>query len=390
MKKILGLLLIVNLLFIAQAEPLQIEINKSSENIPPILFLGSDKNEIRNGFFKYINDFNLIQIRYDNNCISKKMHSNQYCFYINTEDNSLSFKDSKQIKTRRYNRISQIDIADSLYQFLNKTDKSPFFDEFIFLAHNENTNKFSLLRSDFDGNNIIPIFQSNKSMGSLSINQQKNKLSYISFERYLPSVVVQHLETNERKVYQFDNYKVNSVSWFDSNNLMVSIAKERENYEIFLFNLETKSLKSLIKGNTDLISPLRLNLSEILVTRVNGYSPKTVIFDIETNKFKNIPISQYGFATDINVLNGELVGVVQENRNFRLAHYNNVKRDDKNILFGNFNLENPNFLTNNNFIILTFQTNNVNRIGIINTKNDFIRSFNLPNMNIVDLVVINK
>lgn len=384
MKKILSILILCSLASISNA--VTVTINKNFDF--SILFFETNikKDEISYFYNTLLNLKIKDTIRLTKSCDSFYLSSNNICVSLTKDlNNVINLRIIKDgvIKQYSYSNLNQLNLLNDVYEYVTNK-KSPFLYNFVFITDEiiNNKKQFSLILSNYNGSKTTKLFSSPKTIMSLSVNKD-SLLAYISFENIYPNIVIHDIKRNKRIILDKINNRINSVKWdLSGENLLISM-KEKDFYNIYSFNINTRELKQITNFNYNAINPVDIGDSKIGYTAVINEYPS--IFVVDTLKRTNTKFSftkNYLYSDELEFYNNQYLSIVKDITSYSLLLFNS---NNKTKIFSNNYLENPIFIKKTEFLALTFKEKNSNSISIFNSEGGLINTIKFKNLNITDL-----
>lgn len=385
MKKILSILILFS--FISISNAVTVTVNKNIDFSILYFETNIDRDKISYFYDTLLNLKIKDTIRLIKSCDLVYLNSNNICVSLIDDSNgniNLKISTNGTIKQYSYINLNQLKLLNDLYEYTTN-NVSPFLSNFVFITDEiiGNKKEFSLFLSNYNGSKITKLFQSPKTIMSLSLNKNF-LLAYISFENIYPNIVIHDIKTNKRIILDKINYRINSVKWdLSGENLLISM-KEKDFYNIYTLNINTKELKQITNFNYNSINPVDIGNSKIGYTAlINEYPSVYVVDTIKRTNKKFALTKNYLYSDELEFFDNQYLSIVKDMTSYSLLLFNNNKNKIK--IFSNDYLENPIFIKKTPFLALTFKEKNSNSISIFNFEGKLINNIKFKNLNITDL-----
>lgn len=114
---------------------------------------------------------------------------------------------------------------------------------------NSHNRRYSLQVADMDGYNAKPLLISTQPIMSPAWSRDGKRLAYVSFEKVLPRVYIQQVNTGERELVSSYSGINGAPAWSpDDKTLALALSKDSAAPKIYLMNLANKKLRQVTFG----------------------------------------------------------------------------------------------------------------------------------------------
>lgn len=180
---------------------------------------------------------------------------------------------------------------------------------------NSHNRRYSLQVADMDGYNAKPLLISTQPIMSPAWSRDGRRLAYVSFEKVLPRVYIQQVNTGERELVSSYSGINGAPAWSpDDKTLALALSKDSAAPKIYLMNLANKKLRQVTFGlSIDTEPSFSKDGRSLLFTSDRGGGPQIYQLNLRSGSVRRVTYdgnynARASFANDgktIVVLNQE-------------------------------------------------------------------------------------
>ena len=180
---------------------------------------------------------------------------------------------------------------------------------------NSHNRRYSLQVADMDGYNAKPLLISTQPIMSPAWSRDGKRLAYVSFEKVLPRVYIQQVNTGERELVSSYSGINGAPAWSpDDKTLALALSKDSAAPKIYLMNLANKKLRQVTFGlSIDTEPSFSKDGRSLLFTSDRGGGPQIYQLNLRSGSVRRVTYdgnynARASFANDgktIVVLNQE-------------------------------------------------------------------------------------
>ncbi|WP_232019655.1 Tol-Pal system beta propeller repeat protein TolB [Candidatus Rickettsiella viridis] len=180
---------------------------------------------------------------------------------------------------------------------------------------NSHNRRYSLQVADMDGYNAKPLLISKQPIMSPAWSCDGRRLAYVSFEKVLPRVYIQQVNTGERELVSSYSGINGAPAWSpDDKTLALALSKDSAVPKIYLMNLANKTLRQVTFGlSIDTEPSFSKDGRSLLFTSDRGGGPQIYQLNLRSGNVRRVTYdgnynARASFANDgktIVVLNQE-------------------------------------------------------------------------------------
>lgn len=360
MKKILATLACLLPLF---ANSYEIVISKKNENLKACLDTSSFSDDyLRNGIMKNFRYVKNIEFG-DTGCnykFSVKNTNDGYSIYHKGTFVTLT---KSQISSLGANKVVN-KFSDFIYTQIF-SESSFFLDSLVYVEKSKTSGVYSLLVSNFDGEDKKLLLKSNQPILSPKISPNKKYVAYVSFEKVRPAIFIQSLENNSRVLVS--NFKgINGFPSFspDSSKLIFSLSKNA-NSDIYEYVIAKHEINRLTAINGNEVYPVYGDNGDIYFVLEQGFSPN--VYKMNSNKKADKLFKTKSYTLSPDYSKNYISALFLENKMYGIVLYNNLNKEEK-VVKKDFNIESPSISNNGKLIVYSTKFNNVSVLNFIDSN----------------------
>lgn len=281
---------------------------------------------------------------------------------------------SEEAEKFKYKKDAANFMSDIIYKKV--TGKNSFFLDPLLFVKKEN-NRYQLLISDFEGNNIKPILTSPFPIMAPSIH--KDNVVYVSFENYNSNIILHNIKTKERTIVS--NLKgVNNYPIFnkDGSKILFSSSFMGESSDIYEYDILTKKINRLTNSSLNEITP-EYYRDNIIFARENENGIPT-IYSRNRNQLTRI-FNTVLYTVSPSVSGDNIVAVFQRNRNYGIILKNN--KEEK-ILKEDFYIESPSISKNGQLIVYSTKERGRSILEFMNTSGKILYQVKMSGADLIE------
>ncbi|MBS99810.1 MAG: Tol-Pal system beta propeller repeat protein TolB [Oceanospirillaceae bacterium] len=140
-------------------------------------------------------------------------------------------------------------IADRIFEGLTGL-KGAFSTRIVYVTADrraDNSNRYRLMLSDWDGARPRTILESSEPIMSPTWSGDGSKLAYVSFETGRPAIYVQYLSTGKRERIQSFKGLNGAPSWSPDGNQLALVLSKDGNPEIYVLDMRSRQLQRVTR-----------------------------------------------------------------------------------------------------------------------------------------------
>ena len=328
---------------------------------------------------------------YNGSCdvISKQIRRQVAC--LSSKNDNILLKIPKSISTAnvitipnsifnaKNNIKAEIKLSERIFKSITGESSSIFSTTLAYISKNNN-GKYSLRVSNYDGSESKTLHESFEPLLSPSWSPDGRYITYVSYERIRASIMVQDTKTKKR-INVLTLKGLNAYPSFkDEETLYVSLSNEKENSEIYSYNILNKKLTLLKQAKIADIFPRKINSNSYAKV---GLAANNAPYAYEVINGKQNPIS----ILPLNAIDSSNVESIVGLSGTKLVLIK--KQDDKwgemKTLISNAKIESPTISANGQIIYYSIkEKNKVFVKGTLNTGENIL-SFMINNEDLIQV-----
>lgn len=218
-------------------------------------------------------------------------------------------KQEFSVNSSQFRRLAH-HISDIIYEKLTGV-KAIFSTHIAYIlvtrAHNERI--YSLQIADMDGHNAKALLTSTQPIMSPAWSHDGQRIAYVSFEKVMPRIYIQHITTGQRQVISAYPGINGAPAWSpDDKTLALALSKGSSAPKIYLLDLTSKKLRQVSFGfSIDTEPTWSKDGRSLLFTSDRGGGPQIYQLNLHNNRLQRVTFdgsynARASFSPDGNMI----------------------------------------------------------------------------------------
>lgn len=210
--------------------------------------------------------------------------------------------------------------------------------------------QFTLYVSDIDGQNPIPIFNSDRQLMSPTWSPDGKRIAYISYENGQPEIVIQSLATAKRQMLGEYTGPAGSPDWSPDGKRIAYVSSRSGNPDIYVMELQNKQITRVTDSIAIDTEPTWTPEGELIFTSDRSGTPQLYQTTIKNPGPRRLTFEgKYNSDADVSA-NGEQITFIRDLGNEFAIMMMDTLSGAEQVLITLYDAERPRFAANGQLI----------------------------------------